>query len=232
MIVLFETTYLASGWAQSADDIALDGEQVVDEAEFFRAATATFFPRGNIRTTFEFTVHYIFATQVLAEQFVLTLPTQVPMTNADNGALQCICGELNPATQVTCYLSPAVLRRARIVRQVGISVDVRYTVVGGTFTTQAPATGLPTYPNPNEVNPVYRRGQVAIGNGATSVAITFSAALPGLPGAVLASVMAPTGSDVIDCTIDSDTVSTAGMTVALAAATPNGNYILNYAVFM
>ena len=233
MIVLFETTYLASGWAQSVDDIALDGEQVVDEAEFFRAAVATFFPRGNVRTALEFTVHYIFGTQVAAEVFVVTLPSQLPMTNADNGALQCICGGLNPATQQICYMSPAVLKSVRVLKQTGLSVDVRYSLVGGYFTTSVPGSGLPTYPNPNELSIVFRRGQVNISNGAATVAVTYSSALPGMPGADPdVWISAPSGSVMMDCWCQHDTVSTLGFTAILADSVPNGNYWLNYSVFM
>ena len=98
MQILYETTYLAPGQIQSADKIELDGEQIIDEADFFRAATKTFFPRGNLGIEFSFTVHYVFPTSVAAEVFVLTLPGMVPMTNADNGVLQCLCGAETPAT--------------------------------------------------------------------------------------------------------------------------------------
>jgi hypothetical protein len=233
MLILFETTYLATGQIQSPDDISLNGEQIVDEAEFFRAAAMTFFPRGNVKVEFDFTVHYSFASTVLAEVFLLTLPSQVPMTNADNGVLQCVCGEATPATSQTVYMSGAVLRSARVVRQVGTSIDVRYSFVGPGFTSSVPGSGLPTYPNPNEIVQVYRRGKIAIPNGATSVAVVFSSQLPGLPGAdPYCWISGPSGSAFFECWTDTDTVTTLGFTAALGAAAPNGNYFLNYAVFM
>ena len=233
MQVLFETTYLAPGQIQSPDDIALNGEQIVDEAEFFRAATMTFFPRGNVRVEFDFTVHYSFASTVLAEVFVLTLPSQVPMTNADNGVLQCVCGYENPATSQIVYMSGAVLKSARVVKQVGTSVDVRYSFVGPGFTSQTPGSGLPTYPNANEITQVFRRGKVAITNGATTVAVTFSSQLPGLPGADPDCwVSGPTGAEMFDAFTLTDTVTTLGFTAQLSEAAPSGQYYLNYVVYM
>lgn len=233
MQVLYETTYLAPGQFQSAADIALNGEQIVDEAEFFRAATMTFFPRGNVRVEFDFTVHYIFATAVACEVFLLTLPSQVPMTNADNGVLQCLCGAETPSTSQIVYMPGAVLRSARVVKQTGVSLDVRYSFVGPGFTSSVPSTGLPTFPNSNEITQVFRRGKVAITNGATTVAVVFSSQLPGLPGAdPYCWVSGPTGAEMFSCETLSDTVTTLGFTAQLGEAAPSGNYFLNYAVFM
>ena len=233
MQILFETTYLAPGQAQSADQIALDGEQIVDEADFFRAATRTFFPRGNISVSFEFTVHYVFNTLGAAEVFLLTLPGQVPMTSADNGVLQCICAPEIPSQTATCYMSGAVLRKCSIVKAVGVSISVRYSFVGPGFTSSVPGTGLPTYPNPNEITQVFRRGKIALLPGATSQAVTYTSALPGAPGAdPYCWISGPTGGAMFDCWTADDTVTTAGFTAQFAAAVPGSGYYLNYAVFM
>lgn len=232
MQILFETTYLAPGQIQSADRIELDGEQIVDDASFFRAATKTFFPRGNLSIDFSFTVHYIYPTPVAAEVGVLTLPGMLPMTNADNGVLQCLCGAETPATSQIIYMSGAVLKKVAI-RQIGVSVDVRYTFVGPGFTSSVPGSGLPTFPNPNEITQVFRRGKVAITMGATSVAVVFSSQLPGLPGAdPYCWISGPTGASEFECWTLSDTVTTLGFTATLGAAAPDGNHFLNYAVFM
>lgn len=232
MQILFETTYLAPGQAQSASGIALNGRQIVDEAAFFRAATKTFYPRGNLSVKFEFTVWYVYATSVLAEVALLTLPGQLPMTNADNGVLQCLCGAETPATSQICYMAGAVLEDVSL-QQIGVSIGVRYSFVGPGFSTSTPQTGLPTFPNPNEITQVFRRAKIAITPGATTVAAVFSSALPGLPGVdPECYVSAPTGSSVFEAWALTDTVTTLGFTAQLAAACPGSGYFLNYVVFM
>src|ERR1700685_1452532 len=124
MQVLLDTAYLAPGQAQSASDIVLNGQQVVDEAEFFRAATVTFYPRGNQRTTFEVSVSYVYSTAVLAEVSLLTFPSQVPMNSGATGMLQCLCGAETPATSQICYMPGSVLERISA-KQIGVSITVR-----------------------------------------------------------------------------------------------------------
>lgn len=233
MQVLYETTYLAPGQFQSADAIALNGSQLVDKAEFFRAATKTFFPRGNVSVDFQFTVHYSFATTVAAEVFLLTLSGQVPMTSADNGVLQCLCGAENPATSQICYMSGAVLKSFTITKVVGTSIDVRYSFEGPGFTTTTPSSGLPTFPNSNEITPVMRRGRVAISPGATTVAVTYSSQLPGNPGADPDCwVSGPTGSPMFEAWTLTDTSTTSGFTAALGVACPGSGYYLNYVTYL
>jgi hypothetical protein len=232
MQILYETTYLAPGQAQSAADIVLNGSQIVDEADFFRAATKTYFPRGNLGIEFAFSVWYVFPTSVAAEIFLLTIPGMLPMTNTDNGVLQCNCGAETPATSQIAYMAGAVLKDVQI-KQVGVSVMIRYSFVGPGFSSSVPQSGLPTFPNPNEINQVFRRGKIAITLGATTVAVVFSSQLPGLPGAdPYCWVSGPTGAEMFTCETLTDTVTTLGFTAALGEAAPAGGYYLNYAVFM
>jgi hypothetical protein len=227
MQILFETTYLAPGQAQSAADITLNGEQVVDEAEFFRAASITLFPRGNQRTDFDFSVSYVYPTSVSAEMALLLFPSNVPMTSADNGVLQCLCGAETPATSQICYMSGAVLRKISV-RQVGVSLIVRYSFTGPGFTSQVPSQGLPTFPNANEINQVLRRGNPSISLGATSMAVAFSSQMPGIPGSIVVSVSGPTGSGIMFAQLDSDSITTNGFNVAFNVAAPDANHVLNY----
>lgn len=232
MIVIFETTYLAPGLAQAPDQFRLNCEQIVDEAEFFRAATRTFFPRGNDSVELSFVTHWVFGTLVAAETFVLTHTAQLPMTNADQGILQCICGEDSPATAQNVYMPFAVLKSARILRYIGVSVDVEYTIVGPKFTTSVPAN-LPTPPNPNELNVVFRRDHIALTPGIASLAAVFSSPLPGSPGVFpQCTVSGPTGSPTILVQTLEDTVTTNGFTAKFSAPIPGANYFLDYTVFM
>lgn len=232
MIIIFETTYLAPGQIQAADQFILNAEQIVDEAEFFRAATRTFFPRGNDSTELSFVTHWSFPTVVAAEVFVLTHTKQLPMTNADQGVLQCICGSDTPATAQTCYMPFAVLKSAHILRYIGTSVDVEYSIVGPGFTTSVPAN-LPTPPNPNELNVVFRRDHISLTPGVTTQAATYSSPLPGSPGVFpQCTVSGPTGSPTILAQTLEDTVTTNGFTAKFSAPIPGANFFLDYIVFM
>ena len=232
MQILFETAWLAPGQFQAASQLRLNGEQLVDEAEFFRAAQKTFFPRGNVSVEFSFVVHWSFPSIVAAEVFFLTFLNQLPMTNADAGPLQCVCGADTPATAQTVYMQNCVLEKVRMVEIVGTSIDVEYTIVGSGFSSSVPSN-VPSYPNQNEVVQVFRRGQIALTPGATSQAVTFSSSLPGMPGAdPYCWISGPTGSTMFDCWCMHDSVTTAGFTAGFGAAVPGSGYYLNFAVFM
>ena len=229
MNVLFETTWLAPGGVQAAAEVRLNGRQIVDDAMFFRAAYQTYFPRGNLYEEFSFTTHWILQTTTLSENFVMTHIGNLPMTNADTGPLQVICGaESSPQT---IYSSLAVLESAEIIKYEGLSVDVRYSLRCQPFTSSVPPN-IPAYPNANELVPVFRRGQINISVGATSVAVTFSSPLNTLPGAdPYCWISGPTGSTMFDCWCMHDTITVNGFTAGLGDAAPSGSYWLNYAVF-
>lgn len=137
MNVTFGTTVLAPGGTQGADNVRVDGQQIIQEAQFFRGNSAAFYPRGNLATTFQFTTHWIFNTTSAAEIFVLTHTANLPMTNSDRSTVTCQCGAGSATTPV--YMANAVLESARIMRYEGISVDVEYTIKGANFQTTAPA---------------------------------------------------------------------------------------------
>jgi hypothetical protein len=231
MQVLFETAWLAPGQIQSVDQISLEGEQLVDEAAFFRAATVAFFPRGNQRLEFSFTTHWVFASTLQAEIFYLTHIGSLPMTAADSGPLQCICGAENPATAQTVYAASAVLKKVQMLRQIGVSVDVRYTLDIPGFTSQQPAN-IPSYPNPNELVQVFRRGQIPLSIGQVLVAVVLSSPLPGQPGADPdVWITGPTGGYAIEPVCYHDSVTVNGFTAAFPAIPAQG-YYLNYIVYM
>lgn len=231
MQIVFETAYLAPGQIQSADAVSVNGEQIVDEADFFRAAAANFFPRGNLKVEFRFITHWSFTTTVAAEVFVLTYANLLPMTNTDIGTVQCVCGAENPGTEQTCYMINAVLKGVSI-KYVGTSVDVEYTILGPGFTTNVPPN-LPIAPTPNVPQQVCVRGKQLLTNGQVSpVAVSFGVTLPGPPGADPDCwISGPTGSETFGCRTDSDSVTTSGFNVDLDIAVPGNGYYLNWVVF-
>ncbi len=135
MNIQFGSFVLASGGTQAADNVRVDGQQIIQEATFFRGNSAAFYPRGNLATTLQFVVHWIFNTANLAEQFVLLHTGTLPMTNSDRSTVTCTCGAGGETTPI--YMLNAVLESARILKYDGISVDVEYTIRGSNFQTSA-----------------------------------------------------------------------------------------------
>jgi hypothetical protein len=224
MRIVFETTWLAPGGVQAADGVRVNGQQIVDDADFFRAAASAFYPRGNLAVSLQFVTHWTFNTAKLAEVFALTHIALLPMGPGDLGVVQITCGNA-PDTQLV-YMNNAVLESARIVSVRGSSVDVEYVIRGPFFQTDVPPD-VPGYPDPGELTLVYRRGTVALTNGATSQAIVFSTPVSTTP-VVVCNVNGVSGSAAIFGRILSDTVSTTGFTVEFSAAIPDGTYTLTY----
>ncbi len=224
MTIVFETTWLAPGGTMAASNVRVNGRQLVDDAAFFRAAAMAFYPRGNLAVEFAFTTNWLFNTPLAAEVFLLTLPTMVPMGNSDNGVVQCICG-FSPATQIV-YMPDAVLESVRVVRQVGLSVEVEYVLKGPGFQTDIPPN-VPGYPNPDELTLVYRRAIVPVPSGVGSLAIAFSSPFSTVP--VVVPVMAGvSGSNAIFLRLVSDSVTINGFTVEFSAVTPDASYTVDY----
>ena len=136
MNVQFGSTVLAPGGTQGADNVRVDGQQVVQEVQFFRGTSAAFYPRGSRGVSFQFTTHWLFNTTKLAEVFVLTHLTDLPMTTADRSTVTCTCGAGSETQAI--YMANAVLEGARILRYVGLAVDVEYTIRGPNFQTTSP----------------------------------------------------------------------------------------------
>ncbi len=224
MTILFETTWLAPGGVQAADAVRVNGQQLVDDAAFFQAANLAFYPRGNASVTLQFVTHWNFNTAKAAEVFLLTLSNQVPMTQNDSGVVQCTCGT-NDDTQIV-YMNAAVLESVRVLRYVGTSVDVEYSIRGPYFQTDIPPD-VPSYPDPDELVLVYRRATVAIAAAATSVAVVFSSPFSTVP-IVVVSMNGVSGSVGIFGRILSDTVTVNGFTVEFSAETPDNSYTLTY----
>ncbi len=224
MNIVFETTWLAPGGFQAASDVRVNGQQVVDDASFFQAASISFYPRGNVGVTLSFTTKWQFNTPQAAEVFALMLPTMVPMGPSDSGVLQCFCGL--PPNQQTVYMAGAVLESVRVVKQIGVSVEVAYTVKGPGFQTDVPPN-VPGYPDPGELTLVYRRATVPIPAGAASIAVAFSSPFNTAP-VIVPCVCGVSGSPAIFGRLLSNTVTINGFTVEFSDLTPDDTYTLTY----
>lgn len=219
MNVTFETAVLAPGGNQGASNVRLNGRQIIDEAQFFRAGTTTYYPRGNVDMVFQFTTHWIFNSLTLAENFVLSYLGALPMTNQDNGVLQVVCGAETNSPQ-TLYSSSAVLEDVQI-EYIGLSVDVHYTLRGQPFSSTIPPN-VPAYPSGNLVTYVFQRGLASIGAGAVNLAISFSTPFASVP--IVTAVMAQqAGSAAVFCRVLQNTVTVNGFTVEFSGALPDGS---------
>lgn len=221
MNVIFETSYLAPGQAQAAKNVRFNARQVIDEAQFFRAATATYYPRGNVECSFEFVTQWIFTTAAQAEQFVLSSGSAYPMTNADNGVLQVVIGA-ETATPQTIYSPSAVLEEVEVLDYIGRSVDVRYKLRCQPFTVTAPPF-VPSLPPSDTSMYTILRGVNSIGSGATTLAISFGSVFSTLPVGLTATMSQQSGSQAIFCRILDNTITTSGFTVEFSAPLPDSS---------
>jgi hypothetical protein len=69
-------------------------------------------------------------------------------------------------------------------------------------------------------------GSAAIGNGASSVDVTFPNPFTTAPVWVLVTVGVPQGSASITATVVKESVTLTGFTATLSAATDNANYVI------
>ena len=204
--------------------VSLNGERIVDETTFFRAAARTYFDRGGQGVQLSLGVTREFPSLRLAQRFVLTHHNTVP----GQGLIECIVGA--GADVESIYLEDAILQ-PQIVSLEGVAVGINYTIRGGRFSTDTPAEPLPSA-DPEEEEVSYRRGAPSIASAAEQVDVTFSSPLASPPTTVTPHVSHVTGDEAIDCELLQDTITEEGFSVKLTAPTPNGNYKLHYSAFL
>lgn len=200
--------------------LTLNGQQLVDDAHFFRAAAASVFARGNRGSVLQFSVQRLLSGERAAEAFALTHAGSVPT----GGLLTIVCGPTGD--EQTVYLEDCAVESVQIVECRGLAVRVQYTIKGGLFITDVPPE-IPGAADPGEEFIVMRRGKVSIASGVEEKAVVFSSPLSAVP-IVSAVVSRPTGGANVRCTLREDSVTINGFTVDLSAATPDANYKLHY----
>lgn len=215
MVVQYGSTVLVPGAQLGIIGMRLNGEQLVDQAQFFRAIAASYFSRGNKTSRFEFDVWWYFSTRGAAENFILGHWASLAATDT----LTVTCGD-GEATQYIYALAGAVLQSVAPSEWRGISVKMHYVFVGGLFATQS-------IQPPNE-DTLIKRGTVILSSGQASQTVSFAASFPGVP-VVIVRVNRP--SNAVDTVVDWDApeaqVTAAGF-VAQGQATPGAGYTLNW----
>jgi hypothetical protein len=195
--------------------VVLNGVQVVDPAEIFRAATTTYYGRGNRSVALSFAVLRFFATEAAAARFIATHHNDLE----DEGDL------LLTQDDETLSLPGAVLEAVGFDGWAGCGVRVTYTLRGSAF--EAGASPLPE-PDPS----MTRHGLADVDADATTVDVVFSSPLPGVPFVPGAVLMMPTaGGDVIFASPIEDTITAAGLTFSLSGPPSGAGYKLPYQAY-
>ena len=196
--------------------LTFNGAQVNDQVALFRAVQSVFYGRGNRVGTVSFTVKRIPPDLGTAEYTAQTEFWNLPI-QAD------LWLYLDPeANGVAMQFASAVLNGVDYGPTVGQSMPVKFT-----FLVQAPLTSNPPPNIPQPTSSMIQRSTVAITNGATAQAVSFSTTFSGTP-IVVATVNAPAGQPVISCNILAGSVTNAGFTAEFGATIPASGYLLSY----
>ncbi len=190
---------------------SLNGRQVVDEAEFFRALTTTIYGRGGRSVAAGFEVQRLFGTAAAALRFAHTHHNVLP----DEGSLRLTLDD------ETVECAAAVLEAVDVVEINGSALVLRYTFRGDKFEADAA-------PLPDIDDTMIRRANVAIPADATSVDVEFATPLSGVPFVQVTVLMPTAGGDVITATVVEDTITAAGFTAELSGPPAGSGYKLSY----
>lgn len=214
MRVLYSSTWLASGGLQGTSGANWNGQQVNDEAQFFRAAASTFYARGNRSTKFGFGVNTGFNTEADAIAFAALqingLPQQADLTVSD---------ELG---RIAVVLSSAVLDSVTP-KVDGINVFTRYEFSGGVWA----STDVP--PNPSEDR--VKVGQQALSINDESAAVIFATPFAAVPTTVNCWCVPPNSSATvffIQSVALKDSISATGFTAKIGFPIPDAGWYLQW----
>lgn len=219
--LLCDTGNLALGRNGPAG-LSLNGQEIIDEADFIGAVARTFWHKGSEGVVLQFGVERSFTTLRQAQKFALLHGGGIPKEGL-------VTIEVGAGVDTEfVYLRNAVVPSAQVVSMRGTSVVVQYVIKGPFFESDIPEDEIPGEPEPGEEDLVTRRARVAIAAAQSSVTVIFSGALELVPGAVVVSMSRPAGSDVIRACVREDSITTNGFIADLSAATPDDTYRLHY----
>lgn len=210
----FADIVLSDGLFEGPSGFSHNGQQINDRFDLVRAAQALFVPRGNRSATISFAVTRQKDSLRGSERFVLEHFSQLPQ----QGDLFLWVGTDADGEWVK-YPAAVIDNVSSIYR--GVSPGFQYTF----------SVGAPVFDeSPPDVTPPdddMKRGTTSIGNGDSTVAVTFAAPFSGTP-IVTATVQVPDGGDYMTCQILDSTVSTTGFTARLNGPTPGTGYKLSW----
>ncbi len=217
MDITFGATLLASKATNPVYAVALNGQQINDEAQFFRAATITPIARGNRSTEISFSVTRTFNTVVDCEVFILTHLNAL----SQQADLLCQCTGVGDAAEQDCTLSGSVLTSIRFSENRGLTVVVQYTFKGGLFVNE-------DVPPPPDGEDTLKAGTSDLSTSDESVTIVFAIAFGAAPSGITATLLVPGAGEGFSVWIDQSTVSAIGFTARFAAPVPDIGYKLSW----
>lgn len=132
-IEIGESFTLIAGGAESPEDLEVNAEALVQVAQGVRAAEARVFHRGNVQHRLTFQITRTYASAGAAEAALFEHPAEVP-TEGDIT----ITVEPCDATAKVATLTDAAVH-VFAARQIGRSIQWRYTITAGGITVEAPA---------------------------------------------------------------------------------------------
>jgi hypothetical protein len=115
-----------------AHDVVLNGQQVVQDAQFLRAVAAQPLARGNAVNVLQFSVTRQHVSVADAAAYVLTAFSSFP----SSGTAQIVCGA-SGETLLTCTFSAVLQEMTRCTFR-GTRSDTTFVLRGGLITTGAP----------------------------------------------------------------------------------------------
>lgn len=216
MKVVFGTVSLTPSDVETTAGLTVNGQQINDVVQFFRALAETFFDRGNRSVQIGFSVKRIFDTPRIAGRFCFEHFTLLPTKES----LYITVGD--DVDNEVVRFDGAVIESVPVSLPMGVSVQVNYTFL----------CGLPIFNSspPNVTEPsssMIQRIRVALTAGDTSKAITWPSVFGSTPVAGRPSVEVPNGSDFIDAWIQAGTVNTTGCTVTFNAPIPGSGFFVS-----
>ncbi|MBC8011458.1 MAG: hypothetical protein H7067_15345 [Burkholderiales bacterium] len=217
MKVKYGSLWLASGGKEAAQDVRLNGRQVVDVQQLFNAAAVRPHGRGNKVDVFSFAIKLDKASRKLSERFLLSHFSDLPI----NGQLELVCGRAEDEGGEQSFFNQCAFETCERT-YVGRSPAIRYTFVCGLFT----ENGETIISEEGDVI----RGKVNLTAADVDKAVTFLASIGAPPTVVQCWIVPPDGGDFIDCRALMSSITDEGFTAVFAAAIPAAGYELHWLI--
>jgi len=215
VLITYSSTTLASSnlalGRVGPSGLTFTGTPLVDVAQFFRAANATVYGRGDGPEECAFSVLVgPFASEADALNFAALHRSSLPLT----GTLT-IVDDLG----VTAVQLANAVREVRVGQIIGVSVRLDYKFTGSVFT----STSVPVYPTDTDLVKAINQ---ALTSGTTSQAIAYDVAFSSSPRGITLQLSAPDGGLMFGWQIRESSRTPAGFTVDFDAAVPATGYKL------
>ena len=196
--------------------LTLNGQQINDEVQFFRALVATFYGRGNRSAAIGIPVTRQFGSLQGAEYFLATHFWTLPIQDS----LRLYSGL--DADQRVLLFANAVIDQIQVGPAVGTSVPLRYV-----FKVSSPVVEDPPPDLQQPTDDMIKRGTTAITAAADHVDVAFSVPFAS-PPIVVGNIQRPVGGDQLWAIVRDATVTVNGFTADLSAPAPDGTYKLSW----